>query len=114
MKSNLLFVFTIPGGQHLGIQVGSGPAFSHFSHFGSGRCQQLGDLLDTDAKVSCRQLQGVTHDQHILALQLPVGVLDTTNSTGRRQYTEIIDGAHRCKFKILQPTRPESEVCDQN
>lgn len=56
-KSNLLFfVFTIPGGQHLGVQVGSWPAFSHFSHFGSGRCQQLADLLDTDAKVSCRQL----------------------------------------------------------
>lgn len=49
-------IFTIPGGQHLGVQVGSWPVFPYFSHFGSGRCQQLGDLLDTDPKMSCCQL----------------------------------------------------------
>lgn len=89
-------LITVPGGQHLGVQVGSGPAFPHFSHLGSGRRQQLVDLPDADAKVSRRQLRGVAHDQHVLALQLPVGVLDAAAATGGKgKATEIIHGVLR-------------------
>lgn len=34
-----------------------------------------------------------------------MGVLDATNSTGRRKITGITYGMHRCKVNILEPTQ---------
>ena len=60
------------------------PPAPHFCHLGYGSSQKLVHLLDTDAKASRRQLHGITHDQHILTFQLPVGVL-ATHSRGEER-----------------------------
>ena len=69
---------TIPGGQHLAVQVRLWPMFAGLEELLQPCVEQGPYGLHLQTKAGGGQLQRIPDGQHVLALQLPLGVLRKT------------------------------------